>query len=64
MSTLEISGKAIGSKRPLFADWSLPFPPEWEGEGGLTLRDLIGAWSGKRCRTSASDRTSGRCFAP
>jgi hypothetical protein len=42
MSTLEISGKAIGSKRPLFADWSLPFPPEWEGEGGLTLRDLIG----------------------
>ena len=34
MSTLTISGKAIGSKRPLFADWSIPFPPEWSGEGG------------------------------
>src|SRR5262245_27133940 len=41
MSTLTISGKAIGTKRPLFADWSIPFPPEWGGEGGLTLRDLI-----------------------
>jgi hypothetical protein len=42
MSTLTISGRAIGARRPLFADWSVPFPPEWGGDGGLTLRDLIG----------------------
>jgi hypothetical protein len=42
MSALTISGKAIGAKKPLFADWSIPFPPEWSGEGGLTLRELIG----------------------
>lgn len=41
MSTLTISGKALGSRRPLFADWSIPFPPEWRDEGGLTLRDVI-----------------------
>ena len=41
MSTLTITGKAIGSRKALFADWSIPFPPEWEGEGGITLRDLI-----------------------
>lgn len=42
MPTLTVSGKALGAKRPLFADWSIPFPPEWSGEGGLKLRDLIG----------------------
>lgn len=42
MSTLTISGKAIGSRRPLFADWSIPFPPDWDSSGGVTLRDLIG----------------------
>jgi len=42
MSLLTIQGKTLGSRRPLFADWSLPFPPEWSDEGGLTLRDLIG----------------------
>lgn len=39
-----ISGKAIGRRKPLFADWSIPIPPEWseyEGSGGLTLRDLV-----------------------
>jgi hypothetical protein len=41
MASLTISGKALGSRKPLFADWSIPFPPEWHGEGGLTLRDLI-----------------------
>jgi hypothetical protein len=41
MLTLTISGKGIGARKPLFADWSLPFPPEWSEEGGLTLRDLI-----------------------
>ena len=42
MSTLTISGKAVGSRRPLFADWSIPFPPDWGSSGGVTLRDLIG----------------------
>lgn len=37
-----ITGKAIGQRRPLFADWSIPIPPEAnDGDGGLTLRDLI-----------------------
>jgi hypothetical protein len=42
MSTLTISGKAIGARRPLFADYSIPVPSEWDSEGGVTLRDLIG----------------------
>jgi hypothetical protein len=42
VSTFTISGKAIGDRRPLFADWSIPFPPEWADAGGITLRDLIG----------------------
>lgn len=39
---ITISGKTIGKKQPLFADWSIPFPPDLD-EGGdrLTLRDLI-----------------------
>ena len=41
MTMLTIRGKAIGARRPLFADWSIPFPPEWQDEGGITLRDLI-----------------------
>jgi hypothetical protein len=41
MSSLTITGKALGSRKSLFADWSIPFPPEWSGEGGLTLRRLI-----------------------
>ena len=42
MSALTISGRTLGSRKPLFADWSTPFPPEWRGDGRLTLRDLIG----------------------
>ena len=39
---LTISGKALGRKKPLFADWSIPFPPDLaEGGDQLTLRDLI-----------------------
>lgn len=39
---LVIEGRAIGRKRPLFADWSIPFPPDLpEGGGPTTLRDLI-----------------------
>jgi hypothetical protein len=41
MAVVTISGKAIGARRPLFADWSIPFPPEWSDAGGVTLRDLI-----------------------
>jgi hypothetical protein len=37
---LTISGKAIGQKAPLFADWSIPFPPDL-GESGVTLREII-----------------------
>lgn len=40
---LTISGKSLGSRRPLFADFSIPLPPDdTDGEGGpLTLRQLI-----------------------
>jgi hypothetical protein len=39
---ITIEGKALGSRRRLFTDWSIPVPPESGGGGGeLTLRDLI-----------------------
>jgi hypothetical protein len=38
---LTISGKALGRKKPLFADWSIPFPPDLGDGGSVTLRDLI-----------------------
>jgi hypothetical protein len=37
---LTLSGKALGRKKPLFADWSIPLPPELAGEG-VTLREVI-----------------------
>jgi hypothetical protein len=37
---LTISGKAIGQKAPLFADWSIPFPPDLS-DSGVTLREII-----------------------
>ncbi|MCW5767450.1 MAG: hypothetical protein KIT19_02100 [Phycisphaeraceae bacterium] len=37
-----ITARTVGSKRPLFADWSIPLGPEWGEEGeDLTLRMLI-----------------------
>ncbi len=37
-----IDGKALGRKKPLFADWSIPLPPGLDDDGGgLTLRQLI-----------------------
>lgn len=39
---LTIRGKALGRKKLLFADWSIPFPPDLGDGGSLTLRDLIG----------------------
>src|SRR5262245_48693915 len=38
---LTITGRALGRKKPLFADWSLPCPPGLGDGGSLTLRDLI-----------------------
>lgn len=38
---LTISGKSLGSRRPLFADWSLPIAPDMREDGGVTLRNLI-----------------------
>ena len=39
---MTITGKALGRRKPLFADFSIP-PPDDLGDGGgpLTLRDLI-----------------------
>jgi hypothetical protein len=39
---LTISGKNIARKKPLFADFSIPFPPDLGDGGSVTLRDLIG----------------------
>src|SRR4051812_38201267 len=38
---LTISGKALGKKKPLFADFSIPYPPELGEGGAVTLRDLL-----------------------
>jgi hypothetical protein len=38
---LTISGKALGRKKPLFTDFSIPPPEEAVSGGGHTLRDLI-----------------------
>ena len=36
-----IQGKTLGSRKPLFTDFSVPLPPDVGGDGGLLLRDLI-----------------------
>lgn len=39
---LTVIGRSVGSKKPLFADWSIPLAPDDFGGGeGLTLRELI-----------------------
>jgi hypothetical protein len=38
---LTITGKTIARKKPLFADFSVPFPPDLGDGGTVTLRDLI-----------------------
>lgn len=42
---ITVQGRALGTRRPLFADWSIPLPPELSGDGGdgPTLRRLIEA---------------------
>jgi hypothetical protein len=37
---LTIGAKAIGQKKPLFADWFVPLPPELH-DSSVTLRDVI-----------------------
>jgi len=40
--TIQVSGKALGKGKPLFADFSVSIPPRTDrGEGGITLRELI-----------------------
>jgi len=38
---LTITGKTLGRKKPLFADWSVPVPPEARDDGTFTLRHLL-----------------------
>lgn len=39
---ITIEGKTLGRRQALFADWSIPFPPDLRGEGdNVSLRDLI-----------------------
>jgi hypothetical protein len=41
-SAITIEGKVLGQRKPLFPDWVLPFPTEWEdADSRLHLRDLI-----------------------
>jgi hypothetical protein len=41
-STITVEGKVLGRKKPLFADWSIPFPPDLQQSGNrITLRDLL-----------------------
>ncbi len=37
---LTVAGKALGRKKPLFAEWSTELPPNLR-ESGTTLRDII-----------------------
>ena len=42
IDTLTISGRGLGRRqKALFDDFSIPFPPDAGGDGGMTLRDLI-----------------------
>ncbi len=41
MSTVTITGRALGRKRPLFADHAIPPPPSMHEGGGVTLRQII-----------------------
>src|SRR4051812_29624138 len=38
---ISITGNTPGKKKPLFADWSIPFPPDLGDGGSVTLRDLL-----------------------
>lgn len=36
-----VAGKMLGKKKPLFAEWSVPIPPEMQAGEGTTLRQVI-----------------------
>jgi len=36
-----VTTKSLGRKKPLFEDFSVPIPPDWSGDDGVTLRQLI-----------------------
>ncbi|MCC6149832.1 MAG: hypothetical protein IT461_06245 [Planctomycetes bacterium] len=39
---ISVTGKVIGKKKPLFADFGVDLPPQFErGDGGVTLRDVL-----------------------
>lgn len=38
---LNVVGKSVGSRKPLFADFSVPLPTDVENSDQITLRDLI-----------------------
>jgi hypothetical protein len=40
---LTIEARAVGQKKALVPEWSVPLPPELENGSGATLRDLITA---------------------
>ena len=41
MTTINIIGKSLGSRKPLFADFSIPVPGDFSNDGGTTLRNLL-----------------------
>jgi hypothetical protein len=47
MSTLTVSAKVVGQKKPVFTGWSIPLPPDFDGSRNPTLRDLITLVVGK-----------------
>lgn len=47
VTTLSISAKVIGQKKPVFTDWRVPLPPDLDGSRNPTLRDLITVVVGK-----------------
>jgi hypothetical protein len=55
-----VSGRSVGSRKPLFADWSVPLPPDDFGAGGLTLRDVIGTIVRSEVRMFAERREARR----
>ena len=41
-AAIVVEGKVLGQKRPLFTDWHIHLPPEWQRSGDrIRLRDLI-----------------------
>lgn len=41
MMTFTLNVRSVGKRKPLLADWAVPFPPEFLNSNTVTLRDLI-----------------------